>query len=105
VTQGIVSALGRTVEGPGKDALPNVLQTSVPINPVNRGGALVNLEGQVVGIPTLAATHPELGDAAPGIVFAFPRALVTDIGKQVVEHRHVVDSHRAFLGVASRRSW
>jgi len=99
VTQGIVSALGRTVDEPGGAALPNVVQTSAPINPGNSGGALVNLEGQVIGIPTLAATDPELGGSAPGIGFAIPSALVTDIAGQLVEHGHVIASHRAFLGV------
>jgi S1-C subfamily serine protease len=79
--------------------LPDVVQTSAPINPGNSGGALVNLEGHVIGIPTLAATDPGLGGSAPGIGFAIPSSLVTDIAKQLVEHRHVVASHRAFLGV------
>jgi hypothetical protein len=42
-----------------------------------RGGALVDLRGQVVGIPTLAATDPELGGgAAPGLPFVVTSALV-----------------------------
>jgi putative serine protease PepD len=99
VTQGIVSALGRTVDEPGGAALPDVVQTSAPINPGNSGGALVNLEGQVIGIPTLAATDPELGGSAPGIGFAIPSSLVTELATQLIEHGHVVASHRAFLGV------
>ena len=54
------------------------------------GGALVNLDGQVVGIPTLAATDPELGGSAPGIGFAIPSATVTDMASQIVRHGHVV---------------
>jgi S1-C subfamily serine protease len=100
VTDGIISALGRTVDEPNGVVLPNVIQTSAPINPGNSGGALVNLQGRVVGIPTLAATDPELGgSAAPGIGFAIPSVLVSDIAGQIVKHRHVVDSHRAYLGV------
>jgi S1-C subfamily serine protease len=76
-------------------SLPNVVQTSAPINPGDSGGALVNLEGQVVGIPTLAATDPELGGSAPGIGFAIPSALVTDIATQLVEHGHVAASQRS----------
>jgi len=73
VTEGIVSALGRTVNEDNGVALPNVIQTSAAINPGNSGGALVNLQGQVIGIPTLAATDPQLGgSAAPGIGFAIP---------------------------------
>jgi putative serine protease PepD len=73
VTDGIVSALGRTVGEPNGVVLPDVIQASAPINPGNSGGALVDLQGQVVGIPILAATDPELGGgAAPGIGFAIP---------------------------------
>jgi S1-C subfamily serine protease len=105
VTEGIVSATGRTVTEP-KDAtspgatLPNVIQTSAAINPGNSGGALVNLAGQVVGIPTLAATDQELGGAAPGIGFAIPSNVVKDIAQQLVDHGKVVNSHRAALGVS-----
>jgi S1-C subfamily serine protease len=65
VTNGIISALSRTVPEPTGAVLPNVIQTSAPINPGNSGGALVNLKGEVVGIPTLAATDPQLGGAPP----------------------------------------
>ena len=99
VTNGIVSALGRTVNEPNGVVLPNVIQTSATINPGNSGGALVNLQGDVVGVPTLAATDPELGGAAAGIGFAIPSSLVSDIAGQIVAHGHVVYSHRAFLGV------
>ncbi|HZE06200.1 MAG TPA: trypsin-like peptidase domain-containing protein [Solirubrobacteraceae bacterium] len=100
VTSGIISALGRTVSEPNGVVLPNVIQTSAPINPGNSGGALVNLRGQVVGIPTLAATDQQLGGgAAPGIGFAIPSPVVSDIAGQLVKYGRVVNSHRAFLGV------
>ena len=73
VTQGIVSSLGRAVEEGDGVTLAPVIQTSAAINPGNSGGALVDLRGQVIGIPTLAATDPEFGNAqAPGIGFAIP---------------------------------
>jgi putative serine protease PepD len=99
VTNGIVSAVGRTVSEPNNAVLPNVIQTSAAINPGNSGGALVDLQGKVVGIPTLAATDPQLGGAAPGIGFAIPSSLVTNIAGQIVKNGHVVNSHRAYLGV------
>jgi putative serine protease PepD len=100
VTNGIVSALGRTVPEPNGPVLPNVIQTSAAINPGNSGGALVNLAGDVVGIPTLAAVDPELGgSAAPGIGFAIPGEVARDIAGQIVKYGHVVHSHRAYLGV------
>ena len=100
VTEGIVSALGRTVNEDNGVALPDVIQTSAAINPGNSGGALVDLEGRVVGIPTLAATDPELGgSAAPGIGFAIPSNTVRDIAGQLIAGGKVTNSHRALLGV------
>ncbi|MCZ9354548.1 trypsin-like peptidase domain-containing protein [Streptomyces mutabilis] len=108
VTQGIVSAVGRTVtegrEGGGTGAtIGNMVQTSAAINPGNSGGALVNLDGQVIGIPTLAATDPGLGDsAAPGIGFAIPASMVRTVADQIVRDGRVTDSGRAALGITVR---
>jgi S1-C subfamily serine protease len=104
VTDGIISAVGRTVsepQGAGSPGatLPDAIQTSAPINPGNSGGALVDLADQVVGIPTLAATDQQLGGAAPGIGFAIPSNIVTDIAGQIIKTGHVTASHRAALGV------
>ena len=77
-----------------------MIQTSAAINPGNSGGALVNLSGQVIGIPTLTATDPEFGgDQAPGIGFAIPSNTVQDIAAQLVDQGRVTNSHRAYLGV------
>ena len=67
VTEGIVSAVGRSVPETDSVALSSVIQSSAAINPGNSGGALVDLAGQVIGIPTLAAIDPEMGGEAPGI--------------------------------------
>ncbi|MWA10649.1 S1C family serine protease [Streptomyces sp. BA2] len=108
VTQGIVSATGRTVSEPRTEGAPgatiaNMLQTSAAINPGNSGGALVNLDGQVIGIPTLAATDPQMGDsAAPGIGFAIPSSMVKTIADQIIKDGRVTDSGRAALGITGR---
>jgi S1-C subfamily serine protease len=105
VTDGIVSAVGRAVseaQGDGSPGatLPDAIQTSAPINPGNSGGALVDLADQVVGIPTLAATDQQLGGgAAPGIGFAIPSNIVTNIAGQLIKSGRVTNSHRAALGV------
>jgi putative serine protease PepD len=99
VTEGIVSAFRQAIVEGGNVILPSVIQTSAEINPGNSGGALVDITGRVIGIPTLAATDPELGGSAPGIGFAIPSNLVADIAGQIVAHGKVVDSHRAFLGI------
>jgi putative serine protease PepD len=72
-TTGIISALNRsgteiTAEGPV--TLRGMLQTSAPINPGNSGGALVNAQGELIGIPTLSAVDTSTGAAANGIGFA-----------------------------------
>ncbi|QGZ48598.1 MULTISPECIES: S1C family serine protease [Streptomyces] len=108
VTQGIVSATGRTVSEPrtggGTGAtIGNMVQTSAPINPGNSGGALVNLDSEVIGIPTLAATNPELGGgSAPGIGFAIPASMVRTVADQIIRHGRVTDSGRAALDIVGR---
>jgi S1-C subfamily serine protease len=102
VTQGIVSSLGRTVaEGPETGAvLSSAIQTSAPINPGNSGGALVDLAGEVIGIPTLAALDPALGGTqAPGIGFAIPSNTAKRIADQLIATGKVTNSDRAYLGV------
>jgi putative serine protease PepD len=85
VTQGIVSSINREVnEGDGV-TLTNVLQTSAEINPGNSGGALVDISGRVIGIPTLAALDPDLGNSqAPGIGFAIPSDKVRQIADRLI---------------------
>src|SRR5512142_552520 len=104
VTDGIVSATGRTVsEGQGSSAvLISAIQTSAAINPGNSGGALVNLAGQVIGIPTLAAADPQLGGAAAGIGFAIPSDTVTGSAGQLIATGKVTSSGRASLGVGAQ---
>ena len=105
VTQGIISATGRTVSSsePGQGALiTSAIQTSAAINPGNSGGALVNLEEQVVGIPTLAARLPDQGGAAPGIGFAIPSNTVRNIANQLIETGRVTTSDRATLGITAQ---
>jgi S1-C subfamily serine protease len=101
VTEGIVSYNGRAVsEGNGVE-LPSTIQTSAPINPGNSGGALVNLAGEVIGIPTLAAVdQQEGGGAAPGIGFAIPSNTAKRIVPQLIATGHVTNSGRAALGIA-----
>ena len=108
VTQGIVSATGRTVTEPGTDnsagaTISNMVQTSAAINPGNSGGALVGLDSKVIGINTLAAVDQDLnGSAAPGIGFAIPSATITSIAGQLIKDGKVTDSGRAALDITGR---
>jgi putative serine protease PepD len=105
VTQGIVSATGRTVTEPAVHGKPpavivGALQTSAAINPGNSGGALVLLSGRVLGIPTLTAQDPEIGGPAAGIGFAIPANTAKDISQQLINNGKVTRSGRASLNVA-----
>ncbi|MDQ6937019.1 MAG: trypsin-like peptidase domain-containing protein [Actinomycetota bacterium] len=101
VTDGIVSATGRTVSEGGGVVLPSTIQTSAAINPGNSGGALVDLNGDVIGIPTLAAVDQQLGGgAAAGIGFAIPSNTVKRIADQLIATGKVSDSGRAALGIS-----
>jgi S1-C subfamily serine protease len=85
-TSGIISALNRqanvTVDGQIV-TITGLIQTSAPINPGNSGGALVNLKGQLIGIPTLGAVEPSSGAAANGIGFAISSNRMATIVKQL----------------------
>jgi S1-C subfamily serine protease len=102
VTQGVVSALGRTVQEPGDRGggagpfLFDVIQTDAPINPGNSGGPLVNLHGEVVGINTLVAGQAEPGVPAQGIGFAIAIATAKPIADELAATGHV---EHPFLGI------
>lgn len=107
VTQGIISAIGRTVsagQGGGSALITSAIQTSAAINPGNSGGALVTLSDEVIGIPTLAARLPEAGGVAPGIGFAIPSNTVRDIADQLIKTGKVTSSDRANLEMTAQTS-
>ncbi len=86
-TSGIVSALNRS----GKEVvdgkvftLRGMIQTSAPINPGNSGGALINLKGELIGIPTLSAVDPSTGVAANGIGYAIASNQMETIVHQII---------------------
>ena len=106
VTQGVVSALGRTVSEPPEPqigfpgtVLRQTIQTSAPINPGNSGGALVSLDRKVVGIPSVAAVNQGIGGVAAGIGFAIPGDIASDLAQQIIDHGRVINSGRAALGI------
>lgn len=103
-TIGIVSALNRAAtEGQNGPAstLVGLIQTSAPINPGNSGGALVDLRGQLMGIPTLAAVDPQIGAPANGIGFAIPSNRVKFVSDQLIKYGKLVNSGQGFLGIQS----
>lgn len=91
VTSGIVSALGRS--GLNVENYENFIQTDAAINRGNSGGALVNLNGELIGINT-AILAPDGGNI--GIGFAIPSNMVKNLTSQMVEYGQV---RRGELGI------
>ena len=91
VTDGIVSAVNREVtDEDGNSYL--AIQTNAAINSGNSGGALVNSQGQVIGINTLKVS----GDGIEGVGFAIPINSTKDIYEQLIQYNKV---KRPYLGI------
>ena len=80
VTSGIVSALGST--SLGIENFENFIQTDAPINPGNSGGALLDTQGNLIGINT-AILAPDRGSI--GIGFAIPSNIAQSIMDQLIQ--------------------
>ena len=95
ITCGVVSALNRKVQDSDGNTTYTCIQTDAAINSGNSGGALVNSQGQVIGINTLkvASTGVE------GIGFAIPINSTTDIIDQLKTNQKV---KRPYIGISGR---
>ncbi|MDR0806547.1 MAG: outer membrane-stress sensor serine endopeptidase DegS [Enterobacteriaceae bacterium] len=97
VTQGIISATGRTSLSPyGRQ---NLLQTDASINHGNSGGALINTLGELMGINTLSLDKRTDGDTPEGIGFAIPTELATKIMNKLIHDGRVI---RGYIGIEGR---
>lgn len=95
VTAGIVSAKGRDIDIiKDKKAIEEFIQTDAAINPGNSGGALINTNGELIGINTAIATPT---GAFAGYSFAIPSKLMDRIVKEIIETGGVIN--RAHLGI------
>ena len=84
MTFGIISALGRSISSGGgalgttpSYSIPDIIQTDAPVNPGNSGGVLLDLNGNLIGVPSQIESPVR---ASAGVGFAIPSAIV----KQVV---------------------
>ncbi|MEQ6167228.1 Do family serine endopeptidase [Ekhidna sp. MALMAid0563] len=94
VTAGIVSAKGRNINIlNGSYRIESFIQTDAAVNPGNSGGALVNLNGELVGINTAIASP---SGAFAGYSFAVPVSLVKKVTSDLIEYGTV---QRALLGI------
>ncbi|MCL6742764.1 MULTISPECIES: serine endoprotease DegQ [Kosakonia] len=90
-TSGIVSALGRS--GLNLEGLENFIQTDASINRGNSGGALLNLNGELIGINT-AILAP--GGGSVGIGFAIPSNMAQTLSRQLIQFGEI---KRGLLGI------
>ncbi len=94
ITAGIVSALGRDVQIiRDQMRIENFIQTDAAINKGNSGGALVNTNGELIGINTAIATESGMNQ---GYGFAIPINMAFKIGRDLMEFGSV---QRAYLGI------
>ena len=104
VTQGIISATGRTITaadetGSNEETLHGLLQTDAPIAPGNSGGPLVDAAGKVIGMDTAAASS---GTGGASLGFAIPANTVARVAEEIATHKDLpglVYGRPAFLGV------
>jgi Do/DeqQ family serine protease len=94
VTHGIVSATGR--DELGITQFESFIQTDAAINVGNSGGALINAQGELIGINTAIL---EQGTRSEGIGFAIPVNMVRGVVEQILKHGRV---RRGWLGVTSQ---
>lgn len=98
VTAGIISAKERSLGVLRGSEMPieSFLQTDAAVNAGNSGGALVNLKGELVGVPTLilSPTRTNIGNA-----FAVPSSIVERVIEQIIKYGEV---RRGILGVSIR---
>lgn len=94
VTQGIVSAKGRTIGIYGKEGYESFIQTDASINPGNSGGALIDIEGRLIGVNSAIVSRT---GGNIGLGFAIPSNLALSITRSLLEYGEV---RRGFLGVA-----
>ena len=87
---GIVSALGRSLptsssalgQGGPSYTIPDIIQTDAPVNPGNSGGVLLDLQGNLIGVPT-AIESPVRGSA--GVGYAVPSIIVQKVVPELIE--------------------
>ncbi|MDP1903998.1 MAG: trypsin-like peptidase domain-containing protein [Pseudomonadota bacterium] len=92
-TQGIISALGRSLPS---DSYVPFIQTDVPINPGNSGGPLFDTRGRVVGINSQIVTHT---GGYMGLSFAIPINTAVAVARQILEQGR---ARHGWLGVSAQ---
>ena len=85
VTEGVISATGRSIDTGNGYQMEGMLQTDAAINPGNSGGPLVNLAGEVIGVNTLIVRNSGSGAVAEGLGFAIPINTAQAVATQLIQ--------------------
>lgn len=102
VSIGVISALDRDFPQPqGDHYYRDMIQTDAAINPGNSGGALVNADGQVIGINSFIYTGGDYSIGSIGIGFAIPINTARDFLGEVQQHGQV---RRAWSGIIALKN-
>jgi serine protease Do len=105
MTTGIVSAIGRSIQASAGNSqngqstgpsfsIPDVIQTDAAINPGNSGGVLVDMNGDLVGVPSQIESP---GGGNSGIGFAIPSAIVKQVAPQLIDSGK---AQHSYLGIS-----
>ena len=94
MTNGIVSALNRTISSDNAYSISGAIQTDAAINHGNSGGPLLNMSGQVIGINSQIESE---GGGSDGVGFAIASNTVTSVVKQLLANGKVA---HAYLGLS-----
>ena len=78
-----------------------MIQTSAPLAPGNSGGALIDLDGKMVGMPTQAATSGtgRQASSSSSIGFAIPANRIAYVANQLIHSGKLTSTNQGFLGV------
>lgn len=93
MSMGIISALGRSIDGYGGIKINNMIQTDAAVNRGNSGGPLIDSSGRLIGMNTLI--YSTSGSSA-GLGFAIPSDTINRIVPQITKHGKVI---RPALGI------
>ena len=93
LSKGIISAVGRKIDGIGGVKIHDMIQTDASINQGNSGGPLLNSTGELIGVNTMIVSR---SGSSAGLGFAVPIDSVKRITPQLIEHGKVI---RPGLGI------
>lgn len=93
ISRGIISALGRKMDGAGGVKIHNMIQTDAAINQGNSGGPLLNSSGELIGMNTMIVSTSQ---SSAGLGFAVPTNTIKRIVPDIIKYKKVI---RPALGI------